>query len=53
VAIRHQDSDLDEGRSTQVDKEFHALPPKLRESIKRKMEAINKAGQGIFEKTSF
>jgi len=53
VAIRHQDSDLDEGRSTQIDKEFYNLPPKLKESIKAKMLAMNKAKQAIFEKTSF
>jgi hypothetical protein len=53
IAIRHQDSDLDEGRGTQVDKEFHTLPPKLREGVEAKMVAINKAGLGIFEKTSF
>jgi hypothetical protein len=53
VAIRHQDSDLDEGRSTQIDKEFYTLPSKLKESIHTKMLAMNKADQGIFEKTSF
>ena len=53
VAIRHQDSDLDEGRSTQIDKGFYTLPPKLKESIHTKMQAMNKADQAIFEKTSF
>ena len=53
VAIRHQDSDLDEGRSTQIDKKFYTLPSKLKESIHAKMLAMNKAGQAIFEKASF
>jgi hypothetical protein len=53
VAIRHQDSDLDEGRSTHIDKEFYTLPPKLKESIHTKMQAMNKADQAIFERTSF
>ncbi|MBS1601326.1 MAG: hypothetical protein JST42_01570 [Bacteroidetes bacterium] len=53
VAIRHQDSDLDEGRATQVDKAYYTLPPKLKASLTAKMEAMNKARQGIFEKTSF
>ncbi|HTI92848.1 MAG TPA: hypothetical protein VL727_19760 [Puia sp.] len=53
VAIRHQDSDLDEGRGTQIDKEFYTLPSKLKERVKIKMLAMNKAGQAIFEKTSF
>jgi hypothetical protein len=53
VAIPHQDSDLDEGRSTQIDKEFYTLPPKLKESVKNKVLAMNKAGQAIFEKTAF
>lgn len=53
VAIRHQDSDLDEGRSTQVDKAYYNLPSKLKVRLTGKMEAMNKARQGIFEKTSF
>lgn len=53
IAIRHQDSDLDEGRGTQVDKAFHSLPPDLKNAITRKMLTINKADQGIFEKTKF
>ncbi|HVV06052.1 MAG TPA: hypothetical protein VHC96_17595 [Puia sp.] len=53
VAIRHQDSDLDEGRSTQVDKAYYNLPSKLKVSLTAKMDAMNKARQGIFEKTSF
>ena len=53
VALRHQDSDLDEGRGTQVDKAYYTLPPKLKASLTAKMKAMNKARQGIFEKTSF
>jgi hypothetical protein len=53
VAIRHQNSDLDNGRSTEIDKEFYTLPSKLKACIKSKMVAMNQAGQAIFKKTSF
>ena len=53
IAIRHQDSDLDEGRGTEVDKAFHSLPQKLKDAVRAKMELMNKDGLAIFEKTSF
>lgn len=53
VAIRHHDSDLDEGRSTQIDRLFYSLPSKLKQRISEKMKAMNRANQAIFEKTSF
>jgi hypothetical protein len=53
VALRHHDSDLDEGRSTQFDPEYRNLPPKLKARIKAKMIAMDKDGNAIFDKTSF
>jgi len=53
IAIRHHDSDLDEGRSTEVDKAFHALPQKLKDAVRAKMELMKKLDLAIFEKTAF
>lgn len=53
IAIRHQESDLDEGRYTKVDEAFHSLPQKLKDVIRAKMQLMNKMGLAIFEKTSF
>ena len=52
IAIRHQDSDLDESRSTEVDKAFHSLPAKLKETIKAKMVLMNKLLLTIIEKST-
>ncbi|MBN8851683.1 MAG: hypothetical protein BGO55_05230 [Sphingobacteriales bacterium 50-39] len=52
IAIRHQDSDLDEARSTEVDKTFHPLPQKLKDAVKAEMLLINKAGLAIFERAA-
>jgi len=49
IAIRHQDSDLDEGRSTEFDKDFYGLPGKVKAAVKSKIIAINKGRLGIFE----
>lgn len=53
VAIRHTDSDLDEGRITEVDKDYYTLPQALKQKVKSKMDAMNKAQQAIFDNTSF
>jgi hypothetical protein len=53
IAIRHQDSDLDEGRHTEVDKAFHNLPQKLRDAVKEKMVVMHKSGLSIFDKMGF
>ncbi|HVU59160.1 MAG TPA: hypothetical protein VHD83_29060 [Puia sp.] len=53
IALRHHDSDLDEGRHTEVDKAFHSLPQKLKDAVKAKMELMNKEGLAIFDKTTF
>ncbi len=53
VALRHQESDLDEGRGTQVDPAYRNLPPKLKARIKAKMIAMDKDGNATFDKTSF
>jgi hypothetical protein len=52
IAIRHHDSDLDDGRYTEVDRTFHALPQNLKNAVRAKMEMINKLGLAIFEKTA-
>ncbi|TGE28360.1 M949_RS01915 family surface polysaccharide biosynthesis protein [Hymenobacter metallicola] len=48
VALRHQNSVLDYGRSTQVDKAFYALPAGLQAAVRQKMEALDAAGLAIF-----
>jgi hypothetical protein len=48
IAIRHHDSDLDEGRSTDVDKAFYSLPQKLKEEVNVKIRLMKKADLTIF-----
>lgn len=40
ITIRHQNSELDEGRETKVDPAFYDLPLSLQEAIKKKMQAM-------------
>jgi len=53
IAIRHQDSDLDEGRRTEVDKGFQPLPQKLKDAVSAKIAIMNKENLAIFERTTF
>src|SRR5688572_29031708 len=39
IAIRHQNSDLDFGRETQVDRSFYDMPQSLQKTIKEKIRA--------------
>jgi len=47
-AIRHQNSDMDWGRNTQVDKLFYTLPVKIQTKVKEVMTKITEDGNGIF-----
>lgn len=47
-AIRHQNSDQDAGRFTQVDKAFYTLPKKIQTTITQIMTQIANDGNGIF-----
>jgi hypothetical protein len=48
VAVRHQDSVEDGGRWTQFDKSYKDLPQKLRDSVKAKMETMEKLNLAEF-----
>jgi hypothetical protein len=48
VAIRHQNSDMDFGRETQVDKAFYNLPASLQTGVKHRMELIVEDQRAIF-----
>ena len=49
IAIRHQDSDLDEGRHTDIDKAYYGLPQKLKDAIVAKMKLMDKDRNTIFD----
>jgi len=46
--IRHQNSGMDWGRNTQVDKTFYSLPIKIQNKVKETMTKIAADGNGIF-----
>jgi len=46
--IRHQNSSMDWGRNTQVDKLFYTLPIKIQTKVKETMTQITENGNGIF-----
>jgi hypothetical protein len=48
TAIRHQNSEMDFGRSTQIDQTFYSLPIKLQNSIKQKMLLMEQNNNAIF-----
>jgi len=48
IAIRHQNGVLDGSRSTQIDQGFYALPLTLQNSIKQKMELLEKNNNAVF-----
>lgn len=48
VAVRHQNSDMDSGRNTTIDKAFYALPPALQKRTRQIMQKISDDGNAIF-----
>lgn len=48
VAIRHQNSEFDGGRTTDVDKEFYELPGKVQGFVKGLMRRLAEDGQVIY-----
>ncbi len=50
VSIKHQNSEIDDGRLTKINKKFYALPMKVQEATKEKMRLMTKNGHAIFSK---
>lgn len=48
VAIRHQNSEFDGSRTTEVDKEFYELPEKVQSFVKGMMKRLADDGQVIY-----
>lgn len=48
IAIRHQNSSMDEGRNIQVDKAFYSLPVQIQQSVKTIMKQIEDKNFTIF-----
>ncbi|MEW7291361.1 M949_RS01915 family surface polysaccharide biosynthesis protein [Aquimarina sp. 2304DJ70-9] len=50
VSIKHQNSDIDGGRHTKINKKLYALPLKIQDAVKEKMKLMSKNGHAIFSK---
>lgn len=48
IAVRHQNSSMDEGRNIQVDKAFYSLPVQVQQSVKAIMKQIEDKDFTIF-----
>lgn len=48
IAVRHQNSSMDEGRNIQVDKAFYSLPVQVQQSVKTIMKQIEDKNFTIF-----
>jgi hypothetical protein len=48
VAIRHKESDLDDGRETVLDKSYEALPAAIKKHIEAKMKKMDQNGNAHF-----
>lgn len=48
IAVRHQNSSLDEGRNIQIDKAFYSLPVQIQQSVKTIMKQIEDKNFTIF-----
>jgi len=48
IAIRHQNSTLDEGRGTEIDKSFYDLPKVIQDSVIHTMQLLEKNQLTIF-----
>lgn len=48
IAVRHQNSSMDEGRNIQVDKAFYGLPVQIQQSVKTIMKQIEDKNFTIF-----
>lgn len=49
VAIRHQNSEMDEGRHTDADKEFYGLPEKVQVFVRGVMKRIAEDDNSLFQ----
>jgi hypothetical protein len=49
VAIRHQNSEMDEGRHTEVDKDFYGLPEKVQVFVRGVMRRIAEDDNSLFQ----
>lgn len=49
VAVRHQNSEMDEGRHTEVDKEFYGLPEKVQVFVRGLMKRIAEDDNSLFQ----
>jgi len=51
VTIKHQNSEIQDGRITKINKKFYTFPQQIQEAVKEKMRLMTKNGHAIFVET--
>ncbi len=48
IGIRHQNSEYDDGRHTQIDKAYYFLPKKIKQQVFNKIKLLEERGHALF-----